>query len=262
MTWNYRVLVRECPETEEEVYAVHEVYYDDSGIPGSCTVNPVAPIGESLDELKTVLQMYSTALEKPLMRYEDFQRDTSRHRNNEDKGVLGLIHRYSRTWSIILQYDEDRLPLPKGHQSSKPMLAYTSIRKAIDIIKTELVRRGEAGSLFGQERERLLEGILGNIDQSFGGKELYPSVEEKAAHLLYFVIKDHPFSDGNKRIGSFLFLLFLRENELLDQAAHQRQGHGHPGLIDCRKRTEAEGFDDPVDCKSNGRWEVKEFFQD
>ena len=77
---------------------------------------------------------------------------------------------------------------------------------------------GARRELFGRERERHLQAILGNQDQTFGGQELYPSVEEKAAHLLYFVIKDHPFSDGNKRIGAFLFVLFLRENNLLDQS--------------------------------------------
>ena len=72
--------------------------------------------------------------------------------------------------------------------------------------KSEL---GVAG-LFGIERDNALKGILGNLMQSFAGSELYPSIEEKAAHHLYFVIKDHPFSDGNKRIGSFLFLLYLK----------------------------------------------------
>ncbi len=66
--------------------------------------------------------------------------------------------------------------------------------------------------------------ILGNLNQAFGGQELYASVEEKASHLLYFVIKDHPFSDGNKRIGAFLFLLFLKENNLLDQSAINDNG--------------------------------------
>ena len=218
MTWNYRVLVREYPQTQEDVFAIHEVYYDENDAPGSCTVNPVAPIGDSLEELKGVLQMYATALEKPVLRYEEFQGDTLRNRGVEEKGILEVVNKYSRSWSLLLQYDEDRLPLLKELHPPKQLLAYARVRKAIDLMKTELVRRGEAGSLFGQEREHLLKGLFGNIDQTFGGQDLYPSVEEKAAHLLYFVIKDHPFSDGNKRIGSFLFLLFLRENDLLEQA--------------------------------------------
>ena len=77
--------------------------------------------------------------------------------------------------------------------------------------------REEASELFGRERGDALAGIIGAVQQTFGGNDLYPGIEEKAAHLLYFVIKDHPFTDGNKRIGSFLFLLFLKNNGLLDQ---------------------------------------------
>ena len=73
-------------------------------------------------------------------------------------------------------------------------------------LKSELLRREEASELFGQERAEHLQGIQGSIDQTFDGEDLYPSVEEKAAHLFYFVIKDHPFADGNKRIGAFVFL--------------------------------------------------------
>lgn len=86
------------------------------------------------------------------------------------------------------------------------------------MLKARLMEKGEASNLFGQERTDQLVGILGSIEQTFGGEPLYPSIEEKAAHLLYFVIKDHPFSDGNKRIGSFLFILFLRQNDYLEDA--------------------------------------------
>jgi prophage maintenance system killer protein len=90
--------------------------------------------------------------------------------------------------------------------------------------KTTSWRGARPSGLFGQERGHSLQGILGNLDQTFGGSELYGSVEEKAAHLLYFVIKDHPFSDGNKRIGAFLFLLFLKENDQLDQSGINDNG--------------------------------------
>jgi prophage maintenance system killer protein len=87
------------------------------------------------------------------------------------------------------------------------------VREAIASLRRELLTRGEATDIFGQERGHGLSGILGAVGQSFAGQDLYPSVEEKAAHLLYFVIKDHPFTDGNKRIGSFLFLLFLQSSQ-------------------------------------------------
>ncbi len=78
-----------------------------------------------------------------------------------------------------------------------------------------LAQRGEATSLFGSERNEQLHGILGAIEQTFGGEPLYLTAQGRAAHLLYFVIKDHPFADGNKRIGTLLFLEYLRRNRIL-----------------------------------------------
>jgi prophage maintenance system killer protein len=138
--------------------------------------------------------------------------------SDEGKAVLEVVSRYAKSWSLLLKYDEDRLELPKDRHPLKKSLDYEKAKKAFTALKSELMERQEAGDLFGQERDQHLQGILGNIDQTFGGQDLYPSIEEKAAHLLYFVIKDHPFSDGNKRIGSFLFLIFLRENNLLEQS--------------------------------------------
>jgi len=86
-------------------------------------------------------------------------------------------------------------------------LSHDKARDAIVQFKNDLFQRNEATSLFGAERGEALAGILGNIEQTMFGEPLYKTREERAAHLLYFVIKDHPFSDGNKRIGSFLFLL-------------------------------------------------------
>jgi prophage maintenance system killer protein len=78
-----------------------------------------------------------------------------------------------------------------------------------------LLEKKEAGDLFGRERGESFGGIIATLSQAFAGKDLYPSVEAKAAHLLYFVIKDHPFSDGNKRLASFLFVIFLARNKSL-----------------------------------------------
>lgn len=92
------------------------------------------------------------------------------------------------------------------------MFSLNQVREAISSLKEDLLARCEATPIFGQERGEGLDGILGAIQQSFGGQDLYGSVAEKAANLLYFVIKDHPFVDGNKRIATFLFLLFLQVN--------------------------------------------------
>lgn len=131
--------------------------------------------------------------------------------NETGREVLQLVVRYAKTWRLLLEYDEDRLVLPPGCQPARGVLDYVKSAAAIAQIKHELMACGEATPLFGQERGEALQGILGNIEQSMFGEALYPTREEKAAHLLYFVIKDHPFSDGNKRIGSFLFLLYLQQ---------------------------------------------------
>jgi prophage maintenance system killer protein len=136
--------------------------------------------------------------------------------NSDTTFIDAVIDRYARTWILLLQYNEDRLEPPKRLHPLQKSLEYEQLK--IATFKAELINHGEAGDLFGQERDHQLQGILGNIDQTFDGQELYPTSEEKAAHLLYFVIKDHPFSDGKKRISSLLFLLFLNENGLLEKA--------------------------------------------
>ncbi len=136
--------------------------------------------------------------------------------NDQGRAVLDVVTRYARSWRLLLQYDENRLPEAPTHPTQPvASLPPDESRRAIAGLKQALTEKGEATALFGQERGSALDGILGSIEQTFGGEALYPSVESRAAHLLYFIIKDHPFSDGNKRIGSFLFLLYLDRNGLL-----------------------------------------------
>ena len=125
--------------------------------------------------------------------------------------VLELITGYADTWRLLLEYDEDRLVLPPGARPSSGVLDHARACTAIAEFKRELMARRETTPLFGNPRGEALEGILGSIEQTMFGESLYRTREEKAAHLLYFVIKDHPFSDGNKRIGSFLFMLYLQQ---------------------------------------------------
>lgn len=132
----------------------------------------------------------------------------------EQHAVVNIIHNYAKTWRNLLQYDEDRLLLPDSiHKLSCP-LEYKVALNAIDQLKQQLMLIGEATVLFGNEREKCLSAILCALDQTMFDEELYKSVEEKAANLLYLIIKDHPFSDGNKRIASFLFLVYLQLNNL------------------------------------------------
>ncbi|MDX9787099.1 MAG: virulence protein RhuM/Fic/DOC family protein [Desulfobacterales bacterium] len=135
--------------------------------------------------------------------------------SGEGIAILEIVNHYARTWQLLLQYDEDTLPVPEKTADTKAFLEIAETRQAIVTLKKELASRGEATDIFGNEHGQGLAGIIGAVQQTFGGQDLYPSFREKAAHLLYFVIKDHPFSDGNKRIGSFLFLYFMNINGLL-----------------------------------------------
>lgn len=131
--------------------------------------------------------------------------------NETGAEILRLIQAYTKTWDILLRYDEDRLETIETPSSVASMLLYEEAIEAIVHLKSTLMATKSASSLFGQERGENLQGILGTLEQTFDGLPIYPSSEERAAHLLYFVIKDHPFADGNKRIGSLLFLLYLKK---------------------------------------------------
>ncbi len=133
---------------------------------------------------------------------------------DEGRGLVDIIARYTQTFLLLQRYDEGLLTEPKG-TSGGHLSTLAEARESIAALKTDLVARREASALFGQERDQGLAAILGNLDQSAFGEPAYPSIESKAAHLLYFVIKNHPFSDGNKRIGSFLFVDFLNRNRRL-----------------------------------------------
>ena len=133
------------------------------------------------------------------------------------RAVLELIVGYADTWRLLLEYDEDRLALPPGARPSSGVLDFARASAAIAEFKQKLVARKEATPLFGNPRGEALEGILGSIEQTMFGESLYRSREEKAANLLYLVIKAHPFSDGNKRVGSFLFMLYLQQEGMTHQ---------------------------------------------
>lgn len=127
------------------------------------------------------------------------------------QAVLEIISAYADTWRLLLQYDENRLPARPGTGPSVGVLDHRRATAAIAEFRRELMARNEASPLFGNPRGDALAALLGNIEQTMLGEPVYRSREEKAAHLLYFVVKNHPFTDGNKRIGSLLFLLFLRQ---------------------------------------------------
>ena len=130
--------------------------------------------------------------------------------------ILELVTLFADTWFSLDAYDKDKL-VTQGATKKKVSLTAEKLNKALTELKQNLIEKNEATDIFGIERTKdSIAGIIGNVMQSFGGEELYPSIEEKAAHLLYFIIKNHPFVDGNKRSGAYAFIWFLRYTKTLD----------------------------------------------
>jgi prophage maintenance system killer protein len=133
---------------------------------------------------------------------------------DQGRGLVDIIARYTQTFLLLQRYDKGLLVEPEGIPGGT-LPKVIEARRAIGELKMDLMARGEETDLFGRERDDGLAALLGNLDQTVFGAPAYPTIESKAAHLLYFVIKNHPFSDGNKRIGSFLFVEFLHRNDRL-----------------------------------------------
>ncbi len=129
----------------------------------------------------------------------------------DPKAILELVKIFSNTWMSLDAYDKGTLTAV-GSSKKAIKLSGDELTEAISSLRTELLKKGEATDIFAQERATgNIEGIVGNVMQSLGGTSVYPTVEEKAAHLLYFMVKNHPFVDGNKRSGAFAFIWFLRK---------------------------------------------------
>ncbi len=140
----------------------------------------------------------------------------------QEKEILNLLADYSKTLSLLEKYDKSKLKTEKG-KKAKFILEYDSCLNIISELKKNLMGKKEASDIFGNKIGGKFESAAGNLYQTFGGKELYGSIESKAAHLLYLIIKDHPFTDGNKRIGSFLFVYFLDKNNYLYRESGERK---------------------------------------
>lgn len=129
----------------------------------------------------------------------------------DPKAILELIKEFSSTWMSLDAYDKETLTTV-GSTKKAVKLTGAELTEAIESLRSELLKKGEATEIFAHERAAgSIEGIVGNVMQSFGGKAMYETIEEKAAHLLYFMVKNHPFTDGNKRSGAFSFVWFLRK---------------------------------------------------
>ena len=139
--------------------------------------------------------------------------------SDEEKGIVQIISEYSRALNILDDFDHQRLVSPKGTKKSKYKLTYEEARNIIEQMK----KKFRDSALVGQEKDKSFQGSIGAIYQTFDGKDVYPTTEDKAAHLLYFVTKNHSFVDGNKRIAAALFICFLQRNGiLLGKGGHKR----------------------------------------
>lgn len=127
-------------------------------------------------------------------------------------GLLSIISHYSKSFELLEKYDKDELSSENLNKEVIYTINYDDVKEAIQQLKSDLISKGEASHLFGNEKDNSFQGILGSISQTVFGDLAYPTIEEQAAQLLYSIIKGHPFSDGNKRIGSFVFVWFLEQN--------------------------------------------------
>ena len=144
---------------------------------------------------------------------------------DEATGLLQVITDYSYALFLLDQYDHQQLKIRHTTKKIHFVLTYEAARRAIDKLGEQSRKKGQPIALFGREKDQSFKGSLGAIYQTFEGKEVYPSIEEKAAHLLYFVVKNHSFVDGNKRIGAFLFIWFLDTGGILYAGdGHKRIG--------------------------------------
>jgi prophage maintenance system killer protein len=129
--------------------------------------------------------------------------------------ILELINAFAQTWVSLDAYDTNSLP-QNGLSEKDVVITTNDLRDVLLQFKAKLVANKQASNLFAQETKTgSLEGIIGAVYQSASGKDVYATAEEKAAHLLYFIVKNHPFIDGNKRSGAFAFVWFLRKTKLL-----------------------------------------------
>ena len=150
------------------------------------------------------------------------------HTMLDTKNLHQLFDECAHTMEVLEAYDHNTLKPEVDTTAPSQKLDYQQAQLMITELKQYLIHKQQASPLFGKEnRHGALEASLHSIDQSFDGRDVYPSREEKAAHLLYLIIKNHPFVDGNKRIGAFLFVFFLKQNNL----CYPRQAVANNALI-------------------------------
>lgn len=167
--------------------------------------------GYSLNEKRLQEQSQQFEALKQTVRLMGNVISTQDSSSDEATGLLKVITDYTYALDILDKYDHRTLTIEATHAQQSFIFTYEEAIKAIHGLKDKF----GGSNLFGNEKDESFQSSIATIYQSFGGQELYPSIEEKAAHLLYFVVKNHSFSDGNKRIAAFLFVWFLEKNHIL-----------------------------------------------
>lgn len=143
----------------------------------------------------------------------DFLNETAfQNQKQITEGFLSIIGHYSKSFELLNKYDTEELSVEGLSEDVIYTINYQDVKKAIQELKKSLIEKGEASDFFGNEKDDSFEGILGSVSQTVFRQLAYPTIEEQAAQLLYSIIKGHAFSDGNKRIGSFIFVWFLEQN--------------------------------------------------
>lgn len=174
------------------------------------SVNKNRLVDTGIDELERTVNLIRQTLDSKVIT------------GGEAQGILRVIADYAHSWIMFHKYDEGRISL-RTHTQPRYILTYTESLSLITQLTHQLIADRTAAKFVGMERsDHGLDRIIGSLSQTYGGKDVYKSVEEKAAHLLYFVIKDHPLIDGNKRAGSLLFIHYLAENNLLFRDSGER----------------------------------------
>lgn len=154
----------------------------------------------------------------------DYIKGQAKHDLLRSQGMelLSLVQDYTKSLNLLEQYDNKKFTKRKGAGVMSP-LTLDLAQKVIKNIRDSLSQSGKNLGMLGVDTGNKLESIINNLNQTYAGTDLYPTLEEKAANLLYLTIKDHPFLDGNKRVGSLLFITFLDQNNFLYRPSGERK---------------------------------------
>jgi prophage maintenance system killer protein len=154
---------------------------------------------ERIKEIEKTLDIFSKVTESYQLKQDEFS------------GIIKVVRDYTLALDVLDKYDNQALKISNTNKDSSFKITYEKAKKVIEKMKEKF----GGSQLFGREKDKSFKGTIGAIYQTFNKKELYPSIEEKAAHLLYFTIKNHSFVDGNKRIAAAIFLWYLEMNNYL-----------------------------------------------